>query len=722
MKRLRIAAIGIAALTACSLLASPAAPAQARTLPRSVAVPMKAVNVLPVAVSGPHILVQAGGGTFRISHDSGKTWKTARGYCHDRSSEGCLYWSGSEPYEPVGRVLNGVVAHVQTISSDVREVSAYSLRTGSVVGTPYRWTGDQRVRDMLGSRVVIWDAGVLTVRSLTDGSTWTIPQSDRYDGGFWLLADGSVIAGMRLDGGSLSWQRVTQDGAVSTLVPASWQTVVAGSTVAYRPASGTLCVVSPAAPTPSCRSGLATGTDTIAQLSPFGILTAGTRPLWLAISHGRLGAPVSVNLKAPKYPEAHTFQAALSLENAYPVIARKTASGTRLLQLKANGKVTVRRLTWARAWDHEDLTSWIVLASKKVFLSADTIASGTRWATLRNARLTVSDHGTTTGRVKASYDATLLAMSGPQVLLNQNPCAGQGQDDPNPCAAPSEVYGSDGKKLATIAAADIFGDLALVPDGTRGAIRIVRYRGTQSTVASFTLPEPGQYGYYGDLHLWGDWVAGTFTDKGSDWRAFAYNYRTGTLKLAPSSASRTTLAALGDGYAVLTAVDAASGRQLQLWKLGDNSTRNLSSVSWTVTADGSRFAYLKGDPYDYLAPARIVAVDLSSLSMTHPRVLGAVAPVTWKQGWKLAIDLTKAVRAGHLEIRDANGNLVRSLKVSASRDGALRNIGWNGKDASGHKVPAGTYSYRLTGRAKDGSGITQSADGSTAALGSVVVR
>ena len=39
----------------------------------------------------------------------------------------------------------------------------------------------------------------------------------------------------------------------------------------------------------------------------------------------------------------------------------------------------------------------------------------------------------------------------------------------------------------------------------------------------------------------------------------------------------------------------------------------------------------------------------------------------------------------------------------------------------GHKVPAGTYSYRLTSRATDGSGVTQSADGSTGALGSVLV-
>lgn len=720
MKRFRIAAIGIAAVTACSLLATPTAPAQARTLPRSVAVPVSAVNVVPLAVSGPHILVQVGGGTFRLSYDAGKTWKPAKGYCHDRSSVGCADWSGSEASEPVGRVLNGVVAHVQTISSDVREVSAYSLRTGSVVGTPYRWTDDQRVGDMLGGQAVFWNAGVLTVRSVIDRSTWTIPQSDRYNA-FHLLADGSVIVQERGDG-LRPWQRITRDGSVSALVPASGQAAVVGSTVAYRPAPGQLCVVSPTAPTPSCRSGLATGADTIAQLSPFGILTAGTKPLWLPISHAHLGAPVRVKLTAPKYPTAETFQPALSLENAYPIIARKTSSGSRLLQVQPNGKVTARRLAWARTWGHDDVIGEIVLTSKKVFLSADTLASGIRSAVLRNGRLSIRDNGKTTGRVSigSSPSTGLQSISGPQVLVSADCGSGEGPVNDDPC--PGDVYRSDGTKLATIAAADIFGDLALVPDGSRGAVRIVRYRGTQSTVASFTLPEPGEYGYYQDLHLLGDWVAGTFTDKGSDWRAFAYNYRTGTLKLAPSSASRTTLQALGDGYAVITAVDAASHTQLQIWKLADGSTTSLSSVSWKVTADGSRFAYLKGDPVNYLAPARIVTVDLSSLSMTHPRVLGAAAPATWKKGWKLAIDVTKAVRAGRLEIRDAGGNLVRALKVGASHDGSLRNLRWDGRDNRGTSVPAGTYSYRLISSAIDGSGAVQAADGSTGPLGTVVVR
>jgi len=711
MKRFRIAAIGVAAVTVFSLLASPAAPAQARTLPRSVAVPMKAINVLPVAVSGPHILVQVGGGTFRLSHDSGKTWKTAKGYCSDLSSDGCAYWSGSEPSEPVGRVLNGVVAHVEVISFHVWELRAYSLRTGSVVGTPYRWTDDERIVDMLGAQVLIAKAGTYTVRSLVDGSTWTVPQSDRYAPNY-LLADGSVIATPQGESASMPRQRITWDGSVAAFLPANTHRVVAGSSVAYRPAPGTLCVVSATALTPSCRSGLPTGTDTIAQLSPFGILTAGTRPLWLPISHGRLNAPVPVKLKAPKYPEAHTFQAALSLENAYPVIAQKNSSGTRLLQVKANGKLTVRRLTWARAWDHEDFTSWVVLTSKKVFLSADTIASGTRSATLRNERLTVSDHGTTTGRVKASPDATLLAMSGPQVLLNQNPCAGQGLGDPNPCAVPSEVYRSDGTKLATVEADDIFGDLAVIRDGSRGAGRVVRYQGTQPTVASFTLPDPGQYGSYDGLSLWGDWVAGTFNDGSGSYHAVAYNYRTGQLKLAPNE---TMLGVLGDGFAVISGHDST-----RIWKLVDGTTKSLTWAT-RVTTDGSRIAYQKSDPDNYLAPARIVAVDLSSLSMTHPRVLGAVAPAKWKKGWKLAIDLTKPVRAGLLEIRNAAGELVRSVKVAASSDGALRNIRWDGRDGSGHKVPAGTYSYRLTSRATDGSGVTQSADGSTGALGSVLV-
>ena len=91
-----------------------------------------------------------------------------------------------------------------------------------------------------------------------------------------------------------------------------------------------------------------------------------------------------------------------------------------------------------------------------------------------------------------------------------------------------------------------------------------------------------------------------------------------------------------------------------------------------------------------LSWARRPVVDVTSLALTPttiavvgksaPRVLGIVAPRTLKGTWKAAIDLTKPVRSGRLEIRNAAGHSVRSIAVKSTKDGSLRGIAWNGLD------------------------------------------
>jgi flagellar hook assembly protein FlgD len=104
-----------------------------------------------------------------------------------------------------------------------------------------------------------------------------------------------------------------------------------------------------------------------------------------------------------------------------------------------------------------------------------------------------------------------------------------------------------------------------------------------------------------------------------------------------------------------------------------------------------------------------------------PRVLGVVAPTALKGTWKVAIDLTKAVRSGRLEIRNGAGKLIRSLTVKASKDGSLRGITWNGRDKSGRRVAAGSYSYSLASRATDGTGTVRLVDGSLGPIGTIQV-
>jgi hypothetical protein len=198
-----------------------------------------------------------------------------------------------------------------------------------------------------------------------------------------------------------------------------------------------------------------------------------------------------------------------------------------------------------------------------------------------------------------------------------------------------------------------------------------------------------------------------------------YNYRTGQLRVSPSSA---TLTALGDGFAVINTFRADNDRQLQVWNLATGAMTTLSSVSRVTATDGSRVAYLSGDPFNRFTKARLTVTSFASLARTAPRTLGMVAPGTWKKSWHLDIDLTKAVRAGRLELRDAGGQLIRSLKVPASRDGSIRNIRWDGKDSGGRLVAAGTYTYRLTSVAADGTGGVRAADGSASPVGTVVVR
>jgi hypothetical protein len=663
------------------------------------------------------VLVQSGG-TFRLSKNSGKSWTRANVYCADPSSCDPI-GSGL-----VGRVVDGVVSLYDDIG-EKRNVSAYSLRTNAVIGQPYQAKGEE-VLDMRGALVLLrhGDTADMTIRSLVDQTTRTVPGTAPYRRGR-LLADGSVMVHDYNKPGI--WDIVSAAGTMSPFISADSKPAVSGSVVAFRDRAGRLCLVTPAEITPKCRSGL--GAFEIAQINARGVLIQhGTKARWLPISKGTLGAPITVRAKLTR----DNYQHAVSAESSYPVIAQKTSSGTRLLTLRPNGRLTVHKLGWALAsvlpeslqltpstvlgWTG-DAKPWyrsalgVLGASKTVGTYGPVVASGGRWA-VSGSSIALYDRGKAAGRLKV--DGGPDALSGAQVLVN--PSCNPPLSDPNPTCPTREIYSVTGRKLATIAADDIFGDLAVVGGGSSNAVQVVRYFGATSTIASFTLPAPDTRAGCTRLKIWGDWVAGRcglFAD------AVAYNYRTGAARI--SSSHSTTVEALGDGFAVIRTFDAANDRQLQVWNLADGSTTTLSSVAGTAATDGSRVAYLSGDPFNRFTKARLTVISLASLARTEPRVLGVVAPATWKKTWGLDVDLTKAVRSGRLEIRDAGGNLVRWLKVPATRDGSLRDLRWDGRDSAGKAVPAGTYTYRLTSLAADGTGAIRAADGTAGPLGSVVV-
>lgn len=89
--------------------------------------------------------------------------------------------------------------------------------------------------------------------------------------------------------------------------------------------------------------------------------------------------------------------------------------------------------------------------------------------------------------------------------------------------------------------------------------------------------------------------------------------------------------------------------------------------------------------------------------------------------WRPQFDLTQAVRAGSIEIRRADGTLVRTLPTRASAQGSIRGPAWDGTDASGKKVPPGRYHWTLIVEGGDGSGAATAVDGSGPATGTVTV-
>jgi flagellar hook assembly protein FlgD len=101
-----------------------------------------------------------------------------------------------------------------------------------------------------------------------------------------------------------------------------------------------------------------------------------------------------------------------------------------------------------------------------------------------------------------------------------------------------------------------------------------------------------------------------------------------------------------------------------------------------------------------------------------------MAASTFRNGssWKPQFDLTKAVQAGSLEIRNDAGTLVRSIPTKASPTGSIRDVAWDGRDAAGSLVTPGTYTWNLAVSATDTSGGAVSIDGQHSPTGQVQVH
>ncbi len=261
-----------------------------------------------------------------------------------------------------------------------------------------------------------------------------------------------------------------------------------------------------------------------------------------------------------------------------------------------------------------------------------------------------------------------------------------------------------GKKLATSGAEALFGSLVAehikTPKGQNGYWLSVRDLAAPSAVP-VKIRLIGSSSLLSPVYMWGDWL-GTGT---SDGNARVVNRRTGQVLTR-----HVGLVHLGDGFAVVD----DENYSLSIWQFATNKLTRLDKGSSSLLFD----AY--GNKVAYTDTKRLLVRTVPGAGLSRPRLLGALTSgkATRESPWDTAIDLTKAVTAGSLVIRDRAGRVVRTLATPPSPTGSIRGISWTGRDATGKQLK-GTFTWELIAAATDGSGFAGSVSGDGPAKGTI---
>lgn len=100
------------------------------------------------------------------------------------------------------------------------------------------------------------------------------------------------------------------------------------------------------------------------------------------------------------------------------------------------------------------------------------------------------------------------------------------------------------------------------------------------------------------------------------------------------------------------------------------------------------------------------ATVVSAVSFIGKEVLAAGSQVALTTGSSSTLNfrLSEPVSSLNIDIRDAAGNLVRTLATgqAAAGDGS---IAWDGKGGNGLQLPAGTYSFEVAGTNANGGAV-----------------
>lgn len=281
-------------------------------------------------------------------------------------------------------------------------------------------------------------------------------------------------------------------------------------------------------------------------------------------------------------------------------------------------------------------------------------------------------------------------LSGPYVLVDGKVLTTAGKDT-----------GQRGTAIFGSRVASLDGRTVTVKDAARPA----------AAAKSFSVAGDGTAGNSWLVGMYGDWVVVTTSVAGTPARVYtttAHNLATGQQVARPSGDRwQTVVSTVGDGHA---------WAQGGLWTFADNK---VTPMTFPDASDRvNRGTYRDG--------FQLIVRTFDGIGKSPARVLGVVAASSLdvsKAGavWAPEIDATKGIKAGTLEIRNASNVVVRQIATPASETGSVRDVGWDGKSASGVLVPNGTYSWSFNTTSADGTGAVKAVDGTSAVAGQLTI-
>ena len=354
-----------------------------------------------------------------------------------------------------------------------------------------------------------------------------------------------------------------------------------------------------------------------------------------------------------------------------------------------------------QGWTREVDDSGIDPAAGAVDLAGATLGlqvSGSRQVQRTAKALVFSDSGTPTATAAAV--TALTDTSGPYTLVTR-------KKETLVLGPTGSVVAKPSRKGNTIVA--LYGSVVVEQNSSRTSILIRELTGKPGYPVS--VPVPGAPDWKINRVL----VHGDNVVVGMSFGSFRSAYAFNRISREWTEAQDATPVAVGDGVAALYDLTRSA---YALWQLEYDFDSMRPGAKVIEDADTSVAPSFDGvDRLVYSTGTALKLIDLSSWDgedlsgRTGPRVLGTVAPTSYEinapGGWKLALDLSRPVGEGRVEIRQATGarELVRTLDVPASSDGAIR-VAWDGltdpvdPDAEGPEpaaamlAPDGSYTWR----------------------------